>query len=252
VCRAALGVQRARRGTGLRILTETVTSPTLGAQLRAVLEQYPEARWHQWEPARADAVRAGTLAAFGDDVRPLHRLADADVIVALDADFLGCGPAHLAHVREFAARRRPGQAMNRLYVAESGLTPTGAKADHRLPVRAADVALLARALAAAAGVAGVSAPPADQIPARWVQPAAHYLESWGDVRAFDGTVTIVQPLIAPLYAGKSAHELLAVLAEGPARAGYDIVRARWQAERRAADFDDAWRSWLEAGVVPGT
>ena len=371
-CRAALGVQRARHGAGLRILTETVTSPTLGGQLRAVLDQYPEARWHQWEPARADAVRAGTLAAFGDDVRPLHRLADADVIVALDADFLGCGPAHLAHVREFAARRRPGQAMNRLYVAESGLTPTGAKADHRLPVRAADVALLARALAAAAGVAGVSAPAADQIPARWVQavahdlgrhrgrslvvagetqpaevqalahltnaalgnvghtvayvpaaevrsedqlaslhelvddmaagrvellvvlggdpafnapadlpfaeamakvplrvhlslyandtaarshwvvPAAHYLESWGDVRAFDGTVTIVQPLIAPLYAGKSAHELLAVLAEGPTRAGYDIVRTRWQAERRAADFDDAWRSWLEAGIVPGT
>src|SRR5439155_8094047 len=347
-CRAALGVQRARRGAGLRILTETVTSPTLGAQLRAVLDQYPEARWHQWEPARADAVRAGTLAAFGDDVRPLHRLADADVIVALDADFLGCGPAHLAHVREFAARRRPGRAMNRLYVAESGLTPTGAKADHRLPVRAADVALLARALAAAAGVAGVSAPAADQIPARWVQavahdlgrhrgrslvvagetqpaevqalahltnaalgnvghtvsyvpaaearsedqlaslhvlvddmaagrvellvvlggdpafnapadlpfaeamakvplrvhlslyandtaarshwvvPAAHYLESWGDVRAFDGTVTIVQPLIAPLYAGESAPELLAVLAEGPTRAGYDIVRTRWQ------------------------
>ena len=371
-CRAALGVQRGRHGAGLRILTETVTSPTLGGQLRAVLDQYPEARWHQWEPARADAVRAGTLAAFGDDVRPLHRLADADVIVALDADFLGCGPAHLAHVREFAARRRPGQAMNRLYVAESGLTPTGAKADHRLPVRAADVALLARALAAAAGVAGVSAPAADQIPARWVQavahdlgrhrgrslvvagetqpaevqalahltnaalgnvghtvayvpaaevrsedqlaslhelvddmaagrvellvvlggdpafnapadlpfaeamakvplrvhlslyandtaarshwvvPAAHYLESWGDVRAFDGTVTIVQPLIAPLYAGESAPELLAVLAEGPTRAGYDIVRTRWQAERRGADFDDAWRSWLEAGIVPGT
>ena len=58
----------------------------------------------------------------------------------------------------------------------------------------------------------------------WVVPAAHYLESWGDVRAFDGTVTIVQPLIAPLYAGESAPELLAVLAEGPTRAGYDIVR----------------------------
>jgi len=86
----------------------------------------------------------------------------------------------------------------------------------------------------------------------WVVPAAHYLESWGDVRAFDGTVTIVQPLIAPLYGGKSAHELLAILGEGPTQAGYDIVRTRWQAERRGADFDDAWRTWLEAGVVPGT
>ena len=371
-CRAALAVQRGRRGAGLRILTETVTSPTLGAQLRAVLEQYPEAHWHQWEPTSTDAVRAGALAAFGDDVRPLYRFADADVVVALDADFLGCGPAHLAHVREFAARRRPGSAMNRLYVAESALTPTGAKADHRLPLRAADVAALARALAAAAGVPGATAPPGDQLPRKWIEavardlarhrgrslviagetqpadvqalahlmnaalgnvgktltyappvevrsedqlaslralvddmaaervemllilggdpafnapvdlpfadamakvplrihlslyandtaarahwvvPAAHYLESWSDVRAFDGTVTIVQPLIAPLYDGKSAHELLAVAADGPTRAGYDIVRGRWQTERRVADFDDQWRSWLEAGVVPGT
>src|SRR5213076_1238336 len=49
---------------------------------------------------------------------------------------------------------------------------------------------------------------------------------------------------AALYDGKSAHELLAVAADGPTRAGYDIVRGRWQTERRVADFDDQWRSWL--------
>src|SRR5581483_8842990 len=86
--RAALAVQSARHGAGLRILTETVTSPTLDAQLAAVLDAYPEARWHQWEPTAADAVRAGALAAFGEDVRPIHHLEHADVVVALDADFL--------------------------------------------------------------------------------------------------------------------------------------------------------------------
>jgi anaerobic selenocysteine-containing dehydrogenase len=45
----------------------------------------------------------------------------------------------------------------------------------------------------------------------WHIPEAHYLETWSDARAFDGTVTIMQPLIAPLYGGKSAHELLAAL-----------------------------------------
>ena len=47
---------------------------------------------------------------------------------------------------------------------------------------------------------------------QWHVNEAHYLESWGDARAYDGTVTIVQPLIAPLYSGKSAHELVALLA----------------------------------------
>jgi MoCo/4Fe-4S cofactor protein with predicted Tat translocation signal len=370
--RSALAVQRARRGAGLRILTETVTSPTLAAQLEAILSAYPEARWHQWEATTSDAARAAAHAAFGDDVRPIHDLENADVVVALDADFLGCGPAHLVDVRHFAARRRPGRPMNRLYVAESTMTPTGGKADHRLPLRAADVALLARALASALGVPGAVAPADDRVPRRWIDavakdlrahrgrslviagdaqttevqalahlmnaalgavpatvsyvpavaarsedqlaslrtlvddmnagrvellvvlegdpvftapvdlgfrnamtsvplrvalsahanetaalshwvvPAAHYLESWGDVRAYDGTATIVQPLIAPLYGAKSAHELLSVLSEGPQRAGYDLVREHWRTSRAGADFEDAWRSWLEAGVVPGT
>ena len=62
----------------------------------------------------------------------------------------------------------------------------------------------------------------------WHIPEAHYLEMWSDVRADDGTVTIVQPLIAPLYGGKSPHEMLAALAEsGGERPGYDIVREYW-------------------------
>ena len=61
----------------------------------------------------------------------------------------------------------------------------------------------------------------------WHVPQSHYLESWGDIRAFDGTVSIIQPLIAPLYATRSPHEMLAVFGPTPEKSGYDIVRASW-------------------------
>src|SRR5205823_8217355 len=61
----------------------------------------------------------------------------------------------------------------------------------------------------------------------WQIPEAHFLESWGDARAYDGAACIVQPLIAPLYGGKSAHELLAALSDRPERSPYDIVREFW-------------------------
>src|SRR5207244_740366 len=63
-------------------------------------------------------------------------------------------------------------------------------------------------------------------------PAAHYLESWSDARAFDGTASIVQPLIAPLYDGKSAHEVLAAFSPSPERSGYELVRATWQMQMK--------------------
>ncbi|HEU0179852.1 MAG TPA: TAT-variant-translocated molybdopterin oxidoreductase [Blastocatellia bacterium] len=67
----------------------------------------------------------------------------------------------------------------------------------------------------------------------WHIPESHYLETWGDARAYDGTVTIIQPLIAPLYGSKSAHELLAALANQPQQSSYDIVRAYWMGQRGA-------------------
>ena len=65
----------------------------------------------------------------------------------------------------------------------------------------------------------------------WHVPAAHYLESWGDTRSYDGTVTIVQPLIEPLYDGKTAHEMLAIFSEQYDRKPYDIVKTFWQTQR---------------------
>ena len=88
----------------------------------------------------------------------------------------------------------------------------------------------------------------------WHVPATHYLEAWSDARTVDGTVSIVQPLIQPLYTGKSAHEIVATMSEMPDRAGYDIVREFWMRSRRHVRrrrVRKAWRGWLHDGIDPG-
>jgi MoCo/4Fe-4S cofactor protein with predicted Tat translocation signal len=84
----------------------------------------------------------------------------------------------------------------------------------------------------------------------WHIPETHFLESWGDIRAFDGTVSIIQPLIAPLYAGRSAHEFLAVLL-GTQQTGYDTIQAYWKS-RAVGDFNNFWYAALNDGVISGT
>ncbi len=75
------------------------------------------------------------------------------------------------------------------------------------------------------------------------------METWGDVRAFDGTVTIQQPCIAPLYDGRSAHEVLSAVAGGIVRPAHDVVREFWQRALPRADFDAVWHDALRRGVM---
>ncbi|MDQ6623183.1 MAG: 4Fe-4S dicluster domain-containing protein, partial [Verrucomicrobiota bacterium] len=86
---------------------------------------------------------------------------------------------------------------------------------------------------------------------RWHVPETHELESWSDARAFDGTATIMQPMIEPLFAGRSRHELLSALLEEAPASSYDIVRAYWQSQHPGADFENAWRKALHDGIVAG-
>ncbi|HEY6825074.1 MAG TPA: 4Fe-4S dicluster domain-containing protein, partial [Steroidobacteraceae bacterium] len=86
----------------------------------------------------------------------------------------------------------------------------------------------------------------------WHAPAAHELESWSDTRAFDGTITLQQPLIAPLHGGRSAHELLGLLTEERSMSAHDAVRATWLQRFGAADFAERWRAALRLGVIEGT
>ena len=86
----------------------------------------------------------------------------------------------------------------------------------------------------------------------WVVPRAHFLESWDDARAVDGTVSVVQPLILPLFGGKSATELLGLLATGKDQPGYDLVRETWKPVLGEVGFDKSWSRVLHDGLLANT
>jgi MoCo/4Fe-4S cofactor protein with predicted Tat translocation signal len=89
---------------------------------------------------------------------------------------------------------------------------------------------------------------------QWHVPAAHYLEMWGDARAYDGTISLIQPLIQPLYDNHSPYELLAAFTKDSGRPGYDIVRSYWESQRTEKDkaFVAFWEKSLHDGVMAGT
>ena len=144
-------------GTGMYFLSATITSPTLARQWEEVQAAYPKATLVQYDPAIA-----GTALASGLNVQYdlAEALAEADVIVSLDADFLSGAsfPGFHKLVREYADRRKSPEKLNRLYAIESTPTTTGLKAEHRLGLRASEIPAFAAELAKAVGVSGVEAP----------------------------------------------------------------------------------------------
>ncbi len=377
---SAVSRVRPNGGEGLSIVTETLTSPTLLAMMGEIRGKLPRAKWHSYEPINSDNSRSGIKLAMGSDLHPVYHYDRADVIVSLDCDFLLEEADRVSNAREFISNRKltEGQKkMSRLYVIESTPTITGAQADHRIPMKAAQVDVFARALASAVGIAGVAetlsgdlgtyvseiaadlkanrgrvlicagahqppavhalahamtatlgsagaagaisyhAPiegnpklqgaalselvadmndgrvqtvvilganpaysaPADlkfadalkKVPLKihhgayedetsvlcdWHVPEAHYLEAWGDVRASDGTASLVQPLVQPLYqAAKSQIEIMAVLNGTPNLTPYDAVRTHWLEQRGGQDnmtFEKFWQKVVHNGFIPGT
>jgi molybdopterin-containing oxidoreductase family iron-sulfur binding subunit len=367
-------------GAGLRFLLEPNRSPLLASLRARIAQKYPRARFFFWDPVGSDSPSAGAQRAFGRPFELSYDLSKADVLVALDDDPLALGPWFLRSARQFAARRVPDSPMNRLYVAEPALTPTGSVADHRLALRASEIGSLARAIARQLGADGAStklsalkleeppgrpwrawaaavardlaahrgrglvtigprqppeahalvhainaalgnigparalnlhpeilhAPvgaealrslvqemrsgqvdtliitasnpafssPADlgfadalaQVPTsiylglyedetaplcNWLAPAAHLLESWGDAQSPDGTVAIVQPLIAPLFGGVTEAELLAsLLGEAGPGAGFSLLQSYWLS-RVGTALQASWEQWLSRGIVTG-
>jgi molybdopterin-containing oxidoreductase family iron-sulfur binding subunit len=137
-------------GAGLAFLSEEVHSPTR-ERLRSELQKtYPKMRWCVYDPLLTEAQSFATQLSFGDNTRLVPRLERADVVVALDSDFLDCGEGDLAGIRAFTSRRRIGESketMNRLYVVENRFTLTGAMADHRMRCPASQIPAFTRALA---------------------------------------------------------------------------------------------------------
>ena len=375
-----LAVKKTVGGEGVYVLSSTVTSPTLAAQIKQAQAAWPKAKFLQYDPVNRDSAYAATATAFGTPLDKHYWLEGADVIVSLDADFLSgiTQPGFQKLAADYSRRRKldsPDIEMNRLYAIESTPTTTGMKADHRLGLRASDIPAFASALAAA--ITGAPAPagnhwtaeqqhfleavvkdlkanagesaviPGEQQPpevhlaaiaindalgnlgktviytqtinplpsqqnddfkslvgdinagkvdwllvldanpvysapadldfasavnkvntlvhlgshvdetgevANWHINSAHYLESWSDARAYDGTVSIIQPMIDPLYGGKSAHEVIqAMLVDEPLVSTYDLVRATWKAQLSGqGDFEQNWRKALHDGFIDGT
>ena len=362
-------------GQGLYFLSETVTSPTLAAQWKQVQTAFPQAKFVQWDPINQDSSRAASKAYFGSYADAQYKLEDADVILSLDADFLGgiAHPGFLPLARAYSERHRyetgsDAKPMNRLYVVESMPTVTGYKAEHRLALKPSEIAVFAEALAngaagsatfsnpdtarflqalladlkasggrcvvipgeqaspnthlaayklnASLGAAGktvvytepvnpmpseqladlkalvsdmnsgkvqylvvlganpIYAAPADlefadaynRIPttaqlamyvdetaqaSTWHINQSHFLESWSDARSYDGSITIVQPMIAPLYNGRSAHDVLQGLLADSDNSAYDAVLANFKTYAKG-DTEAAWRKALHDGWVEGT
>ena len=150
-------------GAGLRILTGTVTSPTMARQLKALLTQYPEARWHQWQPISRDNVARGAILAYGKPLELVAHLDKADVILAIDSDLLSSAPGWVRYGRDYASRRNPArtQTMSRLYVVEPSASVMGAIADHHFPAGPAELHKVLLAIAASvlnSGMAPADAP----------------------------------------------------------------------------------------------
>src|SRR5687767_15401206 len=157
--RTALDEQRPKQGAGLRFLTETITSPSLGAQLKAILTEFPQAKWHQYEPANRDNARAGAIAALGQPVNITYKFDQAKRVLSLDCDFLSPSfPGHLRYSRELMSGRRiteTNKEMNRLYVVETTPTNTGAIADHTFVVKPSEFENIARTIAGSGGGANL-------------------------------------------------------------------------------------------------
>jgi molybdopterin-containing oxidoreductase family iron-sulfur binding subunit len=155
--RGKVNENRVDNGAGIRFLTETVTSPTLIEQFKQLSAELPGARWYQYEPINNDNATAGAKLAFGSPVHTIYKFDKADRVLLLDADIFS--DFNVGYIKDYTKRRQwseENKEINRLYVVESSVSITGAKADHRLAVKPSAMPEVAKAIAAALGIGGVT------------------------------------------------------------------------------------------------
>ena len=206
--RARVLYHNSNQGAGLRFLTGATSSPTFGSQMRAIQQIFPQSKWHRWEPVHRDSAREGSKLAFGGYYDPIYKFEAADVVVSLDGDFLSGSwfPGFVRYARDFMSRRKdPAKGMNRLYVAESTPTTTGAKADHRIPARNSEIESIARALAAKVGVGGGGGGQLSADQQKWVDAAA------ADLMQHKGKSVVVPGVFQSAAVNALAHAMNAAL-----------------------------------------
>ena len=152
-----LTVYMPERGDGIAVISEPSSSPTFHRMQRAFMRQYPRAVWAEHDPVANTNEREGLRYAFGGNWMPVYDFSKAEVIVSLDADFLGAGPMQVANTRGWASGRNPDHGtMSRVWIAESALSITGANADERQALRPAMIARISKHLDGAFTSMGLS------------------------------------------------------------------------------------------------
>lgn len=353
-------------GSGMRLLTGNITSPTLLAQIAAWQARYPQARWHRHDPTACKAAQTAALGQFGRPAHAGYRLERARVVLTLDADIFSIEAGSVRYASDFMRARRESSVRSRLYAVEATPGLVGACADDRLALSPVRIEALLWGLAAKLGLADIpeghgtgteswesalaeqlagnrgtslivagrslsaeshalvwqlnaylgnightvfavpEAAAADDLASLvraaqdgevqslivldanpvydapgslgfaqaleripfsvhlglyhdetgqacgWHVPRVHDLEDWSDALAWDGTASIVQPVIAPLYGGYSPHTLMALLTRDLRLSAHEQVRRTWRERWQAADpldFEARWRRALRDGVL---
>ncbi len=145
----------ANQGDGLAFLAETSSSPSRARLQRIITGKFPKSQWFTCDAIDSGIHQRAATQAFGQPVKPVFHFDKAKVILSLDCDFLGGEDDAHNHIRQFAAGRKAGEGMSRLYAVESLFTLTGANADHRMRVAAGLVGQIASAiLAVTTGLSG--------------------------------------------------------------------------------------------------
>lgn len=137
----------ANQGEGLVFLAESSTSPSRARLQKIIAQKFPQSKWFTYDAIDSGIHQRAATQAFGQSVKPIFHFDKAKVILSLDCDFLGGEDDAHNHIRKFAAGRKAGDGMSRLYAVESLFTLTGANADHRLRVAASVIAQIASVFA---------------------------------------------------------------------------------------------------------
>jgi molybdopterin-containing oxidoreductase family iron-sulfur binding subunit len=137
------------QGQGLVFLAESNTSPSRARLQKLIAQKFPQSKWFTHDAVDSGLHERAASQAFGQAVRPIYHFEKAKVILSLDCDFLGGEDDAHNHIARYAAGRKAGEGMSRLYAVESLFTLTGANADHRLRVPAGMVGQIAGWIASA-------------------------------------------------------------------------------------------------------